>query len=79
VDLDAPADPAERDVELALAAQQRLGDTLLARSDDPARACGRCKHFLNPGHELAYCWHPAQRSLVDATWVCRAFAEDPFG
>lgn len=71
-----PADPAEDDVQLAVAAQQRLGETLLARSDEPSRSCGRCRFFLNPGHQLAYCWHPAQRSLVDAAWVCRDFAED---
>lgn len=76
MDRDAPADADEVDVELAAAAQQRLGDTLLARSDDPDRVCGRCRHFLNPGHDLAYCWHPSQRSLVDAAWVCRAFNED---
>jgi hypothetical protein len=72
----APSDPEERDVELAVAAQQRLGDTQLTRSQDPDRACGRCRHFLNPGHDLAYCWHPTQRSLVDAAWVCRSFARD---
>jgi hypothetical protein len=77
VDLVGPTDPVEDDVQLAVAAQQRLGETSLARSDDPIRSCGRCRFFLNPGHQLAYCWHPAQRSLVDAAWVCRAFAEDP--
>ena len=72
----APTDPEEADVELAVAAQLRLGETLLARSDDPARACGRCRFFLNPGHDLAFCWHPEQRSLVDAAWTCRAFDRD---
>jgi hypothetical protein len=71
-----PSDPDEQDVDLALAAQQRLGETLLQRSEDLDRSCGRCRHFLNPGHDLAYCWHPSQRSLVDAGWVCRAFVED---
>ncbi len=68
-----PHDPVEADVDLAVAAQQRLGETLLARSSGDERRCGRCRHFLNPGHDLAFCWHPEQRSLVDAAWVCRAF------
>lgn len=79
MDRQAPADPDEHDVQLAVAAQQRLGETLLARSQDPTRVCARCRYFLNPGHELAYCWHPTQRSLVDAAWVCRAFIEDDLG
>lgn len=76
MELAGPADPHESDVALAVQAQQRLGDTRLRRSDDPAEACGRCRHYLNPGDELAYCWHPAHRSLVDAAWVCRAFDGD---
>jgi hypothetical protein len=73
VEPEAPADPEEQDVVRAVAAQRRLGDTELGRSPDPERACGRCRFYLNPGHDLAYCWHPEQRSLVDAAWVCRAF------
>jgi hypothetical protein len=73
----APLDPEERDVDLAVAAQQRLGETHLTRSDDPDRRCGGCRHYLNPGHDLAYCWHPDQRSLVDAAWVCARFDPEP--
>jgi hypothetical protein len=75
----APLDPDERDVDLAVAAQRRLGETGLTRSEDPERACGRCRHYLNPGHDLAYCWHPDQRGLVDAGWICRAFEADDLG
>jgi hypothetical protein len=73
VERDAPLEPDDRDVDLAVAAQQRLGETHLARSSDPDRRCGTCRHYLNPGDDLAYCWHPDQRSLVDAAWVCAAF------
>ncbi|MEX1177319.1 MAG: hypothetical protein WEB09_02550 [Nitriliruptor sp.] len=68
-----PLDPTEDDVELAVAAQRRLGRTCLTRSEDPERSCGACRHYLTPGHELAYCWHPEQRALVDAGWICQAF------
>ncbi|MEX1164907.1 MAG: hypothetical protein WEB03_15155 [Nitriliruptor sp.] len=74
-----PQDPVEADVDLAVAAQQRLGETLLARSDEPTRRCGLCRHYLNPGHDLALCWHPDQRCLVDADWVCRAFEGESEG
>lgn len=79
MEVEAPTDPEEGDVARAVAAQRRLGDTGLVRSQDPARRCGRCRFYLNPGHELAYCWHPQQRSLVDASWVCRAFSDDDPG
>lgn len=72
--MDVPADPVEEDVDRAVAAQQRLGRTALTRSHDPGRACGSCRHYLNPGHDLAYCWHPDQRALVDAAWVCDGFS-----
>lgn len=78
MEFEAPTDPDEQDVARAVAAQRRLGDTELGRSRDPRRACGGCRYYLNPGHDLAYCWHPGQRALVDASWVCHAFtAADP--
>jgi hypothetical protein len=68
---DTPLDPDDRDVDLAVAAQQRLGETGLGRSQDDHRRCGTCRHNLEPDDQLSYCWHPQQRSLVDAAWVCR--------
>jgi hypothetical protein len=72
-------EPEEVDVDLAVAAQGRLGATRLRPVHDPdddAR-CDSCRHYLNPGDPIAYCWHPDHRALVGGDWVCGAWTEDP--
>lgn len=63
-------EPTEEDVDLAVAAQMRLGDLGLRRAEDGEPACASCRHLLDPAAHLSYCWHPQLRSLVDRAWRC---------
>jgi hypothetical protein len=33
-------------------------------------ACGTCYYFLEPGADLAFCWHEKLQILVGASWWC---------
>lgn len=70
-------EPVEADVERAVVAQRRLGETALRRAADGDDRCRACRHYLDAAADLAFCWHPAQRCLVDADWVCASFSADP--
>ncbi len=63
-------EPVEGDVELAVAAQRRLGEASLRRAQPDEPRCRSCRHFLDPSAAIAYCWHPSHRALVDADWRC---------
>lgn len=69
-------EPSEHDVDLAVTEQQRLGETGLRRSVADDTSCGSCRHYLDADAPIAYCWHPTQRTLVDAAWVCDQHAVD---
>ena len=32
--------------------------------------CGNCYYFLEPGADLAFCWHEKLQILVGASWWC---------
>ena len=68
--------PVEDDVDRAIAAQTRLGATELRVADAGASRCDDCRHYLTPGEPIGFCWHPDQRGLVAAVWVCAAFTVD---
>lgn len=69
-------EPTEVDVDLAIAAQRRLGETALGPATGDEPACATCRHFLDPSAAVAYCWHPVHRGLVDARWRCDHHAPD---
>jgi hypothetical protein len=70
-----PHDPTAQDEDEAIRLLQLVGTvgltSLQATDDGPRADCGSCRHYLNPGDPLAYCWHPNLRMLVDAGWSCR--------
>ena len=33
-------------------------------------SCGNCYYFLEPGNDMAFCWHEKLQLLVDAKWWC---------
>lgn len=68
--------PTEQDVDRAVAAQARLGEVQLRRAEPDEPRCGTCRHFLDGQADLAFCWHPVHRALVDAAWRCVLHVED---
>lgn len=73
---DASLQPTEADVDVAVAAQSRLGETALRRAGPDEPACRTCRHFLDARADLAFCWHPVHRALVDAAWRCALHVPD---
>ena len=63
-------EPTEEDIDLAVTAQTLLGTMGLRRAVDDEPTCGSCRHRLDPDADLAYCWHPQLRTLVDRAWRC---------
>lgn len=63
-------EPTEDDVDLAVASQTLLGTIGLRRAADDEPSCASCRHRIDPEADLAYCWHPDVRALVDAAWRC---------
>lgn len=63
-------EPTEEDVDLAVAAQTLLGTIGLRRASGDEPTCASCRHRLDPDADVAYCWHPQLRTLVDHAWRC---------
>ena len=34
-------------------------------------SCANCYYFLEPGADLAFCWHEKLQMLVGAPWWCQ--------
>ena len=51
-------------------AQRLLKVTALHGSPVEGDSCANCLYFLEPGEELAYCWHEKLQTLVGSNWWC---------
>ena len=44
--------------------------TALRGSPVEGDSCGNCYYYLEPGADLAFCWHEKLQMLVASQWWC---------
>jgi hypothetical protein len=66
----APGDEPQVDEARFADAQRLIRLTALRGSPVEGDSCANCCYYLEPGADLAFCWHEKLQTLVGSEWWC---------
>ena len=73
-DVGAP-EPTELDEKLSVQLGHLTEDAILRGRPNGDEHCRNCLYYLDSDKDIAYCWHPKLRLLVDEDWWCQWWEE----